>query len=182
MHNTEAQGSGKSTRPEPEFLEVARVLRPLGVHGELKVEAWPPHTDDLAQAATLYLGDARRPMAVEHVRAHGEALALKLAGCDDRNEAELLRNQLIYLHRDDVTPLGPDQYYYHQIVGLQVMDINGEELGEVVEIIETGANDVYVVHGAYGEVLLPAHAGVIKQIDLEAGRMVVEVLEGLLPE
>jgi len=182
MHNAEAKGSGESTRPEPEFLEVARVLRPLGVHGELKVEVWPPHTDDLSRVATLYIGDDRQPFNVEHVRVHGEALAIKLAGCDDRSEAELLRSQLIYLHRADVTPLGPDRYYYHQIIGLQVVSIDGETLGEIVEIIETGANDVYVVHGERGEVLLPAHADVIKQIDLEAGHMIVEVLDGLLPE
>lgn len=177
-----SNGSGSEQRPGPEFLEVGRVLRALGLRGELKLAVWPPHTEDLTNVAILYVGDDFEPYDVEFVRPHGTAMAIKLSGCDTREQAEGLRNLIVHIHRSNATPLGPDQYYYHQIIGLQVFTVGGEPLGKVVEIIETGANDVYIVHGPSGEVLLPARAEVIKHIDLDASRLTVELLAGLLPD
>jgi 16S rRNA processing protein RimM len=76
-------------------------------------------------------------------------------------------------------PLPSGRYYQRQIIGLGVVTDEGESLGEVVDILETGANDVYVVQGAQGEILLPAISSVIRQIDLDAGCLTVHLLEGL---
>jgi 16S rRNA processing protein RimM len=72
------------------------------------------------------------------------------------------------------------QFYWHQVIGLRVESTDGQTLGTVRDILETGANDVYIVHGAHGELLLPAIKDVVKQIDPAAGRMLVQLLPGLL--
>ncbi len=100
----------------------------------------------------------------------------------DRNSAEELRGHLVQVRSQEAAPLGPGEYYEHQILGLNVVTTGGEALGRVAEILETGANDVYVVHGPRGEILLPARKEVIQDINLEAGRMTVILLPGLLPD
>ena len=176
------KGSGGSLQPEPAFLDVARVLRPWGVRGDMRVELLTSDAESLARARQVFLGAPRRAFAVESVRFHSGSILLKLAGCDTPEEAEAFRGLAISIARADALPLRPNQYYHHQIIGLSVVTLDGEELGQVTEIVETGANDVYVVGGPRGEILLPARAEVVKQIDLDAGRMLVALLPGLLPE
>lgn len=176
------KGSGDKSQPEPAFLDVARVLRPWGIRGDLKVELLASDAESLAHARQVYLGAPRRPFKVESVRSHSGSILLKLAGCDTPEAAEAFRGLAVSIARADALPLRPNQYYHHQIIGLSVVTLDGEALGQVTEIVETGANDVYVVNGARGEILLPARAEVVRQIDLDAGQMLVALLPGLLPE
>jgi len=163
----------------PELLAVGRVLRPHGVRGELLLEVLTDLPEHLEAVKTVYLGDTAEPHALEHVRFHRGRLLIQLADCPDRNAAEAFRGELVQIRMDAAAPPPPGSYYYHQIIGLQVVTEEGEPLGEVVEILETGANDVYVVQGASGEILLPALRSVIRGIDLDAGRMTVRLMEGL---
>jgi 16S rRNA processing protein RimM len=117
---------------------------------------------------------------MEGFRLHQGRVLLKLEGCDDRTAAEALRGAFVQVPIEEAIPLDEGEYYEHQIVGLAVWTAKGEALGEVVEILYTGANDVYVVRGLdRSEILIPAIAGVILKVDLEAGRLVVELPEGL---
>lgn len=177
---TKSQGSGSVKQPEPEFLIVARVLRAWGVRGEMKVELLISSPDDLARAERVYLGDERRPFGVQGTRLHRRSLMLKLAGIDTPEQVDALRGQVIRIGNVATAPLRPNQYYQHQILGLEVVTVDGEVLGKITEILETGANDVYVARGPRGEVLLPARVEVIRQVDLEAGRMIVALLPGLI--
>ena len=100
----------------------------------------------------------------------------------DRTAAEKLRGLDVEVPRSEAHPLPRGQFYWHEVIGLAVEDARtGEQLGTVRDIIETGANDVYVVQGARGEILVPAIKSVVKQIDPPAGRMLIEPLPGLLP-
>jgi len=174
------QGSdATSRRPEPEFLAIGRVARPFGVQGELKVALLTEHPEQLDRLHTIYLGPAIEPWTVKRVRLHGETALFKLVGCDDRTTADTLRGMLVQITRADAVPLEDDEYYEHQIIGMRVIQDNGTDLGQVKEIIYTGANDVYVVAGPTGELLLPAIQSVILEIDLDADRMTVHVLDGL---
>jgi 16S rRNA processing protein RimM len=105
-----------------------------------------------------------------------------LAGCDDRAVAETLRTYLIQVPLEEAIPLEEDEYFEHQILGLEVWTAAGELLGEVAEILYTGANEVYVVrgHSPRREILVPAIEDVVQVVDLEAGKLVVELPEGLL--
>jgi 16S rRNA processing protein RimM len=174
------RGSGASRRrPEPHYLAIGRVARPFGLHGELRVELLTEYPEQLGRLRTVYLGPQAQSWTVEGLRPHKDAALFKLSGCDDRTAAEALRGMLVQVAREDAVPLEEDEFYEHQIVGITVVEEDGALLGKVTEIISTGANDVYVVVGPDGELLLPAIESVILEIDLEADRMLVHVLEGL---
>ena len=176
----EGQGSGTSRRrPEPNYLAIGQVVRPFGLRGELKVHLVTEYPEQLGRLSTVYLGPKAEPWAVEGVRLHKEEALFKLAGCDNRTAAEALRGAWVQIAREDVVPLEEDEYYEHQIVGITVVEQDGTVLGKLTEIISTGANDVYVVVGPEGELLLPAIESVILSIDLEADEMVVHILDGL---
>jgi 16S rRNA processing protein RimM len=105
---------------------------------------------------------------------------LKLAGCDDRDAAERLRGAWLQIPETEALPLADDEYYLYELQGLQVLDEAGERLGELVDVIETKANNVFVVHDDAGqELLLPDIPQVIREIDFENGRMTVHLLPGL---
>jgi 16S rRNA processing protein RimM len=162
-----------------EFLAVGRVLRPQGVRGELLLESMTDFPQHLAELKTVYLGDPPQPHALAGVRLHRRQLVLRLADCHDRQAAEAFRNQLVQIEAQSAAPLPPGMYYHHQLIGLAVYTEDGEHLGELVEVLETGANDVYLVRGPQGELLLPVIAEVIRGVDLEAHRLTVHLLEGL---
>jgi 16S rRNA processing protein RimM len=164
----------------PSFFPVARVRRPFGVRGEVLLEALTDFPGRLAQSVRLYLGEKRRPMDVESLRRHGRDLVLRLREIRSRDAAEGLRSELICIRVDDLPPLPEGEYYPHQIEGLQVFTEQGGALGRVKEILKTGANDVYVVQGEKGEILLPAIPQVIREVRPEEGRMIVRLMEGLI--
>lgn len=118
-----------------------------------------------------------RARVVPHTR--GAQVVLSLEGIEDRDAADALRGWLIQVPENEAWKLPKGQYYWHQIVGLDVVTTDGRRLGPVAEILETGANDVYVVKREAGELLLPAIKDVVKKISPERGEMVVELLPGM---
>ena len=163
----------------PEYLAVGRVLRPHGVQGELLLEPLTDFPEHLKEVDTVFLGDAAEPHALAAARQHRGQLLIRLADCPDRNCADAYRGQLVQIRVEAAAPLPPGRFYQHQVVGLNVVTDAGEMLGKVVEVLETGANDVYVVAGSDGEILLPAIKSVILSIDPDAGRMTVHLMDGL---
>jgi 16S rRNA processing protein RimM len=166
------------TAPVPAWLTVGRVTAPFGVAGEVRVVTDTDFPERLADRP-LFVGPDHRPMAVQRARQHGREMLLKLAGVDTVEAAEALRGAELSIAIADAAPLPPGRYYFHQIVGLQVFTIGGEHYGEVREVLSRPANDIYVVDHAGNEVLVPAIADVVKDIDVAAGRMVIEVIPGL---
>ncbi len=107
---------------------------------------------------------------------------IKLKGVESRDEADKFRELFVMVSMEDAIPLEEGELYLYQFIGLKVQTEDGHLLGEIVDIIETGANDVYVVDSAdYGEVLIPDTEEVILEIDIDAGMVVVRLPEGLLP-
>ena len=173
--------------PEPRYLAVGRVLRPHGVRGELRVGILTDYPERLGQHTDFYLAHPDSPEAVrrypvEKLRRSKNVLLLKLACCNDRNGADELRGMLVQVPIEEAVPLEEGEYYHFQLIGVRVEMEDGEWLGQVAEVIETGANDVYVVRGPRGEVLLPAVDDVVLELDLEMKRMVVRLLPGTLAE
>jgi 16S rRNA processing protein RimM len=144
-----------------------------------------PHTDQPERFTWLevvYLGEAEpRPVVVESARLHGDVILLKLVDYDNRDAAESLRGQWLQVPEEEALPLAEGEYYLYQLEGLTVYSDSGQHLGELVAVLETGANNVFVVRGVSGEILLPDVTEVIREIDFAAGRMVVHLLPGLLP-
>jgi 16S rRNA processing protein RimM len=173
--------------PEPRYLVIGRVLRPHGVRGELRVEVLTGFPEQAGRHKQLFLARSDAPddpvrHPVEYVRMHGRVLLLKLAGCNDRDAADELRGLLVEIPREEAVPLAAGELYQYQVVGLRVETEDGAWLGQVIEVLETGANDVYVVIGPFGEVLLPATAEVVRSVDLKEGLMRVHLLPGLLDD
>ena len=152
-----------------------------GVRGEVKVapEADRPGRLGELESVTVRLQDGRnlttRVIGYRPYEGKGVDLLL-LEGYDDRTKAATLRGAQLLVRQGDSPPLPEGEYYEWQIVGLPVVTTDGRDLGPVEEVLRTGANDVYVTR----ECLLPATAEVIRSIDLEAGRIVIEPVPGLL--
>jgi 16S rRNA processing protein RimM len=169
-----------NTDDELTHLRIGEIVAPRGVHGEVKVKIETDDPERFYALDTIYLGDALTPFEVQRVRLFKGQALLQLKGVDNRNQAERLRNTPVHVSIEDALPLDRDQYYYHQIEGLPTFTTDGERLGYVAEIIRTGSNDVYVIRGGEKEILLPVIRGVIQDIDIEEGKIIVELLEGLL--
>jgi 16S rRNA processing protein RimM len=166
---------------EPRFLVIGEVMKPHGVRGEVRVL---PHTDlpeRFTWLKTVYLGEKNpRPVVVEAARLHQNLILLKLAGYDDRDAADSLRGEWLQVPESEAIPLEEGEYFLYQLVGLAVFSDEGEHLGELTRVLETGANNVFVVTGADREILLPDIDDVILAIDFDNGRMTVHLLPGLL--
>lgn len=178
------RGSGQQGHaPEPRFLAIGQVIGVHGLRGELKVKILTedPTRFRLLKRVLIGLeGEEPQPRRLEGHRLHQGQALLKLEGCDDRETGQALRGHFVLIPLAEAIPLGEGEYWEHQIVGLAVWSEAGELLGEVVEILYTGANDVYVVRNPDGEILIPAIAGVIREVDLEGGRLLVQLPEGLV--
>ena len=175
-----ASGSDEVISPsEPAFLAVGRVLRPHGVRGEVRVEIHTDFPERFAVYETLYLGEQHTPYGLEGHRFHQGKVLLKFRGLDDRNAVEGLREQWVWIATQDAAPLQEGEIYLHQMLHLRVVTVEGESLGQVVEIIETGANPVYIVRGSKGEILIPDTDEVIVHIDLPRQQVTVRLIEGL---
>ena len=164
----------------PRYLIIGRVLKPWGYRGEVKVAILSDFPERFASLRTVYLGDDAKSFSVECARLHGNAALLKLAGIDSSEAAAKLREQLVQVAIEDAVKLPEGKVYLYRLIGLRVRATDGQPLGEITDILDTGANDVYVVHDGTREILLPAIPDVVKEINLEGGEMVVELIEGLV--
>jgi 16S rRNA processing protein RimM len=162
----------------PGYVAVARIVGPWGLHGDLKVEILTDFPQRFAAGSRVCMGDVA--YVIEKYRWQRGRALLKLAGIDSATAAEALRHRLLEVPETELHPLGEGEFYYFQILGLEVRTTTGEVLGRVEQIISTGSNDVYVVRGPRGEVLIPAVDDVVKNVDPAAGHIEVEAVEGLL--
>ncbi len=178
-----AEASGKPSNAlegAGEDLVLGRIVRPHGIHGMLLVDAYTDIIHSLKPASEILLGPNKVPAVVRSFRAHRARFLLSIEGCDDRDTAETWRGHDIFLPLDDAEPLPEGVYYHWQILGLTVVTQEGEILGTVDQILETGANDVYVVHSETGEeLLLPAIESVILRTDLEKRQLTVRLIPGM---
>jgi 16S rRNA processing protein RimM len=159
-----------------DLVVVGEVTRAHGVHGAVRViplTDFPDHLLTLARVVVVH-GRTGRPAQVESAEAMGRHVIMKLQGVDTLEAAEALRGATLRIPPAEVRPLPPGQFYIFQIVGLRVRTPEGHALGEVVDVLRTGSNDVYVVRPPAGEdILLPATDDVVRAIDVAAGEMVV---------
>lgn len=180
MHDSDTRGLAEESA-EPRFLVIGRVIKPHGIRGEVGVEA---HTDILERFSWLdsvFIGRENPvKVVVEGARVHKSRVLLKLAGYDTREDAEQLRMQWILIPEGEAIPLEEGEYYLHQIIGIDVIGEDGKFIGRVTNLIETGANNVFVVEGPLGEVLIPDIEAVVKKVDIEHRQMLVHLMDGLI--
>ncbi len=165
---------------EPDFLIVGQIVRPHGVRGEMAMKVLTDYPEHLANVETFYVGPDHEPHGVRRLRRTPEGMIVHFEGIMDRDQAERYRGVLVQIGLADAVPLGDGEIYLYQLHGIRVVTESGEELGRLTGLIETGANDVYIVTNENGdELLLPAIPDVVLQIDLAEHMMTVHLLDGL---
>lgn len=163
--------------PAPDRLVIGRVASAHGIKGAFKMAVLSNHPEHFESLRTVYIGDEPAPRRLRQIRVErGEAL-VRVDGCDTPQDVAALRGQAVKIAREDAKQLPEGEYYHYQLLGLDVVDENGAELGRLAEIHETGANDVYIVRAPGRELLLPNISSVVLAVDLDAGRMTVRVPE-----
>lgn len=168
---------------ENSLLLVGRVVKTQGIKGHVRVFSFGEGTATFCRGKTIYLKNAQgvvTPFTIESSRAHRQLTILAVQGVNRIEEARELVGCLIYLPKDSLEELPADEYYWHQLIGLKVKTERGTFLGTLERIFSTGSNDVFVVQGGNGEILIPATDEVVLQVDLKGGFLVIRPLEGLL--
>ena len=164
------------------WIEAGAILRPHGIRGEVIVDLKRDLLDYVTEGfefrVTSRTGEEPR-LEVERAREHKGHLIVKFKGYESRDDAEGLRARAVWMTREQVGPLESGRWFVQDIVGIDVLTDEGEHLGEITEVLSMPANDVYVVTGGGREVLLPATEEVIREVDLEQGKMLVPLIEGL---
>ena len=165
------------------FLECGKIVTTHGLRGEVKVQPWCDSPEDLARWEVLFLDGGAREVKVEQARVQKNMVILKLGGVDTVDDARKLRGRVLYLDRT-MEELEEGVYYIQDLLGMEVRDADtGTVYGELVDVTETGANDVYHIRFADGKVrLIPAIPQVVISIDPEAGKMGIRPLEGLFDD
>jgi 16S rRNA processing protein RimM len=168
-----------------DLIAIGEIIKAQGIRGELKVL---PLTDNLkrfGQIRRLYFKakDGLCELKLIRYRPFQGYVLLKFDGIDDLTAAEALGRGLVFIPRQERPRLPAGSYYYDEIEGLKVLTGNEKLLGTVTQVISTGSNDVYCVEDASGsQILIPALKSVIQEINLEQGKMVVELPPGLLED
>lgn len=175
-----------------ELFIIGRVISPHGVRGEVRVYPLTDFPERFMETHQVYLcKDGVELRQVEKARFHKNLILLKLQGCDTADDAEELRGAELKVSEEDLVKLPPGAYYVHQLRGLQVYTLQGTWVGTLVEVIKTGANDVYVVSpdgdllmdpNSPEAILIPALKIIVKKIELGDGKMLIDPIPGLVKE
>ena len=162
------------------LVEVGKIVRPHGVRGEVKVRVSAELIDLARMLQDVSLSGEDAPRKVLRGRVHQGAWLLTLERVASRNDAEMLRGRRVSISNSALPRASKDGIFPRDVVGLEVRALNGGVLGRLTELLATGSNDVYVIAQPNGrELLLPALESVVRQIDREAGVMIVVVPDGL---
>ena len=166
-----------------DFLEIGQIVNSYGIKGFFKVV---PFTDDITRFDDLtyvYIERNKKleKKEIEEVKYHKNLVLLKIKGIDDINDTEQFKNCYLKIDRKDAVKLPEDTYFITDLMGIEVYSDKGEFLGNIVDIFPTGSNDVYVVKDELGkQIFLPAIGEVIKDVNVEARKMIVKLIPGLI--
>ena len=174
-NDRKVEGTGSPDQGEPVFLVVGRLRRPHGLNGELQMDVLTDFPERLVPGKQIFIGEEHTPYQIEHLRPHGKLLLVSFKGCGNVDQARIFTNAMVYVQAHGLPELPEGEYYHHQLIGLSVIDMDsGDVLGRLEKILETGANDVYVVRRENGdELLLPAIESVLAEINLNNKEMKV---------
>jgi len=149
---------------------MGRIAAAHGIRGWVKIQPYTEYLDSLMDYRSWWIGwegGPWREVEVRQCEAHNKTLAAELPDCPDRSAAEKLKGLLIAVPRSSLPKQGNDEYYWSDLIGLAVVNEAGVQLGTVSNLLDTGANQVLIVRGDSGEILIPFVASAIKQVDMK---------------
>ncbi len=175
QHNVSAE---RADEVVPGYVIVGRVVGTWGLRGDFRVDQLAP-IGPLSSGRNVAVSGRKR--TIERTSRHGRFLRVKLRGIDSHEDAQELRGAYLQALESSLEPLAEGEYYRFQLLGLAVRGSDGSDLGRVTDILSTPGNDVYVVNGPIGEILVPAIDDVVRDVDIETGEIIIEIVPGLLP-
>lgn len=166
----------------PALVALGDVVNTHGIRGEVRVRLYNPTSSTLRPGAEVVLrrADTQQPCRVVALRPHQRVLLMQFEGCDSMTAAEALVGCEVCVYETDLPPLAAHEIYYRDLQGMTVVTTGGVTLGVIDEIIPTGSADVCVVRGEGHEHLIPLIADVVRELNRERRRLVIEPLPGLL--
>lgn len=166
-----------------QFLQVGVISSTHGVRGEVKVF---PTTDDAnrfrkLKQVILDTGKEQLPLEIQNVRFFKKFVILKFKGIDNINDIEKYKGRPLFVTRENAVELKEDEYFIADMIGMEVVTEDGKVFGRLNDVMETGANDVYIIQSQeHGEVLIPAIKECILDVDIEEKRMKIHLMDGLI--
>ena len=164
-------------------LEIGQIVNTFGIKGFVKVNPWVNDVTRFEDLKNVYINIRKelKQVEIEEVKYHKNQVLLKLKGIETVEQAEMLRNGILEISREDAIPLEEGEYFIADLLESEVFSDEGEKLGILEDIYNTGSNDIYVVKNELGKsILLPGIPEVIKEIDVENKKIVVHLLKGLV--
>lgn len=164
------------------MLEAGKIVNTHGLRGEVKVVPWTDYPEDFEDIEYVYVkrktGDEK--LTISSIKYQKNNLIVKFSEIKDINEAEKYKNQVLYVEREMLGELPEGVHYIADLIGLAVVDENGDEIGKIADVFNTGANDIYdVKREGKKNLLIPVIDEVVKEIDLENKIVRIEMMEGL---
>lgn len=169
-------------KPKEKYLETGKIVSTHGLRGDMNLVYWSDDAEFLKQFKYLYIGKNKEKVKVTKCSPHKNLILLHIEGTETIEDAQKLRNTIVYIDRDDAQ-LPEGSYFFEDLIGLEVRDeASGEVYGEITDIQHTGANDIYEVTKGKRRVWIPAIPLVVKNTDTENGVMIISPMEGLFDD
>ncbi len=165
------------------LISIGRVIKPFGVKGEMKIEPmtdFPGRFNDLRRIYLVSPNGAEIECEVRSVRHAGVVPILLFAGYDSPEKAKILNGWFLKVPQEEAVPLPEGTFYQYELIGMEVFSESGDKLGKIVDVFETGSNDVYVMKQGSKETYIPATKEVVKKINKAEKRMIIRLIDGLM--
>ena len=165
------------------YLEIGQIVNTFGIKGMVKVKPFTDNIERFSNLEKIYIKNksGQTEYKIQEVKYHKNMVLIKFEGIENPEQADLLKNAYLEVDREHAVPLEEGTYYIVDLIGLEVYTEEGKLLGKVDDIYNTGANDIYVIKDELGkQVLLPGIKDVIKNVDLEGGKITVHLIPGLI--
>ena len=166
-----------------DLILIGHVIRPQGLTGLLRMVSYAQSSETFLEAGSVFLNKGQiefEEKKVVSIRPHGSVYLLRLSGLDSVDQAEIFRGAEILIRKDSLISKDEDEFFYYELLGLDVYLMTGQYLGVLKQVFPTGSNDVYVVENQGKEFLIPAVHQVVKEVNIPKKRMVILPIKGLL--
>ncbi len=178
LSEPDMNGTGSLNQSEPVYLAIGRLGKPHGLDGEIAFYILTDFPERLKIGKKVFIGDEHIPAHIHSIKEHSKGFIFQFDEYNHIDQVEKFKSDFVFVETNELPELPEGEYYHHQLIGCSVMDLNGSKIGVLTEILETGANDVYVIIGEdRKETLYPALLNLIEKIDIENKFMVVKPLE-----
>ncbi len=165
-----------------DHIAIGKILQPFRLDGYVKVLIYSNMPERLLNLKTVYIrtNNEYRGYVLDDVQIQPKTTVVKLRGIDSREDALVLTKSEIWIPENQQIDLADDTYFLHQLIGMNVIDGNGNAIGEITAVYQGGGNDVYEVRQGDKEILIPAVAQFVKKVDVDSNQVVVELIEGMI--